>query len=147
MVQYTLVGGRSTIWSFDRLDKWKWFSQDTPLISRGVWSILNNRPPTLLFPGSVGCGIPDSVYIFLWVGSPATRSGAASLLLLCLDMYNLHSCFYYDDHNNMLPLLLPLLLLLGPYHACTGYPEVRISGHRSRALDRHLARANAMDED
>ena len=77
MVQYTLVGGRSTIWSFDRLDKWKWFSQDTPLISRGVWSILNNRPPTLLFPGSVGCGIRDSVYIFLQVGSPGMRSGAA----------------------------------------------------------------------
>ena len=35
-------------------------------------------------------------------------------------------------------------LLLGPCHAWTGYPKSQNSGHRSRALDSELARANAM---
>ena len=34
--------------------------------------------------------------------------------------------------------------LLGAWHACTGYPKVENSGHRSRAIETELARANAM---
>ena len=39
---------------------------------------------------------------------------------------------------------MPALLaqLLGAWHACTGYPKVENSGHRSRAIESDLARAN-----
>ena len=48
------------------------------------WGIVIDRPPTLLFPGSVGHGIPDPVFVFVRVGSPATElSCQRSLLLLC----------------------------------------------------------------
>ena len=36
-------------------------------------------------------------------------------------------------------------LLLGAWHACTGYPKVENSGHRSRAIETVQARANQID--